>query len=330
MSSEVPVPRESVSLVVPIYNEAEVIPHLIGELETYRASRQDIEQVILVDDGSTDESPGLIRKLTEDLDGYVLLSFSRNFGHQLAITAGLELVTSDAAVIIDADLQDPLHVISEMIDRWHEGYEVVYGLRRKRKGEAAFKRHSATAFYRLFRWMTDVDMPLDTGDFRLVSRPVIDAYAEIGEQKPFVRGLVSWLGFKQIGVSYDRVERVAGTTKYTLRKMVGLAVDSITSFSQKPLQIAVRLGLVTAVLSVAGGISWVLLAKYVFETAISGWASLMLVITFFGGLNLFFVGLVGLYLARVFDEVRGRPRFIVRGTWRSRGSKFEETEKEVS
>jgi dolichol-phosphate mannosyltransferase len=309
--------RETVSLVIPLFNEVEAVSYLIREIELFRAERPDIVEIILVDDGSSDGTSSKIRDLTQQLPGYKLISFSRNFGHQLAITAGLEVVESDAAVILDADLQDPLSTVSTMVEKWKEGFDVVYGVRIARKGESAFKRATASLFYRFFRIMTDVSMPVDAGDFRLISREVIDVYREMGEQKPFVRGMISWLGFNQVGVSYTRAERIAGTTKYTLRKMLRLATDSLTSFSEKPLQLAVRLGLFVSVASVLFAGVWVILAKYVFETAITGWASMMLVVAFFGGLNLFFIGLIGLYLSRVFDETKGRPRWVVKSSWSS-------------
>jgi dolichol-phosphate mannosyltransferase len=311
--------RQTVSLVIPLYNEAEVIPRLIREIEQFRADHPEVVQIVLVDDGSIDGSAELARRHADDKRGYELLSFSRNFGHQVAITAGLERVDTDAGVILDADLQDPLTAVGRMIEKWKEGHDVVYGVRTERKGESGFKRLTAAAFYRVFRWATDVQMPLDTGDFRLISRRVVDAYLEMNEQRPFVRGMISWLGFEQVGIEYTRERRAAGETKYTLGRMIGLAVDSMTSFSEKPLQIAVRLGLATSVLSVMGAFVWVVLAKYVLETAITGWASLLLVVTFFGGLNLFFIGLLGLYLSRVFDEVKRRPRFVVKEVWKSGG-----------
>ncbi len=309
--------RETVALVIPLYNEAEVVPHLIREIEGFRMERHEVDQIVLVDDGSVDETAALIREHTAKLRGYQLLCFSRNFGHQIAITAGLELVESDAAVILDADLQDPLSAIHTMIERWKEGFDVVYGVRSERKGDSGLKRLTAAMYYRFFRWMTDVQMPVDAGDFRLISRQVINAYSRVSEQKPFVRGMISWLGFNQVGIEYSREERVAGHTKYTFGRMFRLAVDSLTSFSEKPLRIAVRLGLATSIFSVLFAVGWVILAKYVLETAITGWASLVLVITFFGGLNLFFIGLVGLYLSRVFDEVKARPRYIIKSTWTS-------------
>lgn len=311
--------RTTVAFVIPVYNEEEVVPHLVREVERYRQDHPFVTQVIVVDDGSTDGTVSELKRLTKEIPGYTVVSFSRNFGHQLAITAGLDHVDADAAVILDADLQDPLAVVTEMVSYWRAGYDVAYGMRRQRKGESVLKRLTAAAFYRFFRLMTDVEMPLDTGDFRLVSRRVIEEYRRLDEQRPFVRALVSWLGFSQIAVPYDREERVAGRPKYTYRRLMQMAVDGLASFSDKPLRIAVRAGLVVSVLAALGGTVWAVTAKYVFGTPVTGWASLMIVIVFFGGLNLFFLGLVGSYLARVFEQTKGRPRYIVRGQWDSAG-----------
>ena len=302
--------------MIPLFNEEAVFPLLFEALEAYRAEHPEVVQVVFVDDGSRDRTSRLVRAATEDRPGYVLVSFSRNFGHQLAVTAGLHFVEADAAVIMDADLQDPLHVVTEMVDKWREGYDVVYGVRRRRAGESSFKRSTAALFYRVFRRMTDLDIPLDTGDFRLVGRPVIEAYKRIEEQQPFVRGLIAWLGFNQVGIPYDRAPRAAGKTKYPLRKMLRLASGSLVSFSDKPLRLAVQLGLGVAFLSFLGLI-WVLLAKYVFGAAIVGWSSLIFAAFFFGGVQLFFLGILGVYLARVSDEVRRRPRYVVQALWTS-------------
>lgn len=310
------VSRETLALVIPVYNEEQVLPVLIDEVEAFRKEREYIEQVILVDDGSSDRTAALIRELTADRPGYYMVSFSRNFGHQLAVTAGLQMVETDAAVILDADLQDPLPVVDEMVDRWRDGYEVVYGVRRERRGETWFKRMTAGLFYRIFQWAVDVEMPLDAGDFRLVSRRVIDTYGQFQEQQPFVRGLISWIGFDQTGVMYDREPRAAGSSKYSIGKMARLAWTSLTAFSTKLLRVAVRIGFATTVLSLLG-LVWVLLVKYVWGSAITGWASLIFVGFFFGGIQLFFLGIVGEYLARVYDEVKARPRYIVESTWRS-------------
>ncbi len=311
-----PVRRETVALVIPLYNEEAVLPLLVEAVEAFRADHPEVVEVVMVDDGSRDGTVALATRLVQHRPGYVLVRFARNFGHQLAVTAGLATATADAAVLLDADLQDPLPVVGQMIEKWREGYDVVYGVRQRREGETAFKRATAALFYRLFRWMTDLDIPLDTGDFRLVSRPVMDAYARLEEQQPFVRGLVAWLGFRQTGVPYTRAPRAAGETKYPLRKMLRLASVSLTSFSDKPLKLAAYLGLSVAALSLVG-LAWVLVVKYVLQSVISGWSSLIFVGFFFGGLQLFFLGVLGLYVARIHDEVRRRPRYVVQSVWRS-------------
>lgn len=305
-----------VALIIPLYNEEEVVPALIREVERFRAGRPEVTHVILVDDGSIDRTFPMLRDLIGDAAGYTIVRFSRNFGHQLAVTAGLEMCSSDAAVILDADLQDPLDVAGQFIDKWREGYDVVYGIRRTRGGMTTMEKWTARAYYRFFRRFTDVDAPVDAGDFRLVSRRVMDAYRQLGEQQPYVRGLVAWLGFNQTGVEYDRPERAAGASKYPWRRRIQLAVDGIASFSARPLRYAVRVGLLLSLGSMLG-LVWVLLTKYVFHTAITGWASLIFVGFFFGGLQLFFLGIVGSYLARVYDEVKARPRYVIQDRWTS-------------
>ncbi|HYE59265.1 MAG TPA: glycosyltransferase family 2 protein [Rhodothermales bacterium] len=314
--------RETVALVIPLFNEEAVLPLLIEEVERFRVARPEVTQVVLVDDGSRDATLALARRLTDGRPGYVLVAFARNFGHQLAVTAGLHVADADAAIILDADLQDPLDVAGQMIDRWREGYDVVYGVRETRDGESAFKKLTAAAFYRFFRWATDLEMPLDTGDFRLMSRRMIEAYRQLHEQQPFVRGLISWLGFNQVGLPYRRAARAAGETKYPLKKMLRFAMTGLTAFSDKPLRMAVWLGFGSAALA-AGGIVWVLVVRLFLERAVPGWASTVLPAFFFGGVQLFFLGILGLYLGRVFDEVRGRPRYVVRETWESEARRAE-------
>ena len=300
--SREPVSRETVALVIPLYHEEAMLPILIAEVERFRAAHPYVTEVVLVDDGSRDGTRALARHLTAGLTGYTLVGFSRNFGHQLAVTAGLAASTADAAVILDADLQDPLDVIPRMVAAWRDGADVAYGVRAAREGETAFKKATASAFYRVFRWMTDTEMPLDAGDFRLVSRRVADAYLRLGEQQPFVRGLVSWLGFRQVAIPYERAARAAGETKYPLRKMLRFALSGLTAFSDKPLRIASWLGFATAALSLVG-LFWVLLVKLVWHDAIPGWSSLVFAAFFFGGVQLFVLGVLGLYVGRVFDEV---------------------------
>ncbi len=308
--------RDTVALVIPLYNEEAVLPILLDHLYAFRRSHPEVVKVIFIDDGSTDATSQIVRSMTSGRSGYVILRFSRNFGHQIAVTAGMHFVEEDAAIILDADLQDPLPVAARMIEKWREGFDVVYGVRKHREGESWFKLATARMFYRVFRWMTDLDIPLDTGDFRLVSRRVLDAYRQIGEQQPFIRGLISWLGFNQIGIEYERGPRAAGRTKYSLRKMLRLAFDSFTSFSDKPLRLAIALGLFSTLVSVAG-LFWVLAVKYVFHTAVTGWASMAVILFFFGGVQVLFLGVVGLYLDRVYEEVKGRPRYLVQDVWQS-------------
>ncbi|MEZ4700401.1 MAG: glycosyltransferase family 2 protein [Rhodothermales bacterium] len=318
-ASSDPSARQSLALVIPVYNEEAVVPMLLSEIAAFRTAHPDVTQVVFVDDGSEDRTVELLQQGTAGRDGYWIVGFSRNFGHQLAITAGLGVVQTDAAVILDADLQDPLPVVAEMMDRWREGYDVVFAVRERREGEPGLKRLAAAAFYRFFRWMADLDMPLDTGDFRLVSRKVIDVYNRIGEQQPFVRGIVSWIGFNQIGIPYVRAPRAAGQSKYTLRKLIKLAMSGLTSFSDKPLRISIRLGIGVALLAVAGLL--VALGAALFGgKGVTLSAVLIFVGFFFGGVQLLFLGVVGMYLLRVYEAVKGRPRYIVSSEWRSEGA----------
>lgn len=289
---------------------------LFDALRQFQASRSERISILFVDDGSTDATTQLIRADAHGVSDVKLVSFSRNFGHQIAVTAGLNLCDADAAVVMDADLQDPPDVAGTMIDTWKKGFDVVYGQRLDREQVGWLERVTAGWFYRFFRSFTGVDAPLDTGDFRLISRPVLDAYKELGEQQPYVRGLISWLGFRQTAVEYVRPGRAAGTTKYPWRRRFDLALDGLASFSGKPLRFAMRLGLLISAGSMMG-LVWVLFTKYVFETAITGWASLIFAAFFFGGVQLFFLGVIGSYLARVYDEVKGRPRYVIQSSWRS-------------
>jgi dolichol-phosphate mannosyltransferase len=314
--------RDTVALVVPLYNEEDVLPALVREVEAFRAGHPEIDQVVLVDDGSTDRTAKLAKTLTEGRSGYVLLRFSRNFGHQLAVTAGLHFVRSDAAVVLDGDLQHPLATVGRMIERWRDGYDVVYGIRRTHRADSWPERLAARVYYRLFRKMTGVDAPVDAADFRLMSRAVLDAYRKFEEQQPYVRGLVAWLGFNQVGVEYEAPARAAGRSKYAWRDRFRLGIDGLASFSARPLRYAVRLGLAVSGLAFLG-LVWVLISKLVLGNTVPGWASVTFVGFFFGGAQLFFLGVLGSYVARVYDEVKGRPRYVVREHWTSPGPRGE-------
>lgn len=318
----------SIALVIPVFNEEDVLPLLIDEIERFRTSRNERISVLFIDDGSTDGTNSLIRTLATGLVGYRLIGFSRNFGHQLAVTAGLhalaldlpavgdESVMVDAAIVMDSDLQDPLEIAGRMIDTWKEGHDVVYGVRVHRDGVTAGNKFLYRLYYRIFAKFSDLDAPLDAGDFRLLSRRVILAYRQFGEQQPYVRGLIAWLGYSQVGIEYDRPARAAGKSKYSWKKLFQLAFDGLTSFSGKPLRYAVRMGLIVSALS-SLGLVWALVERLVLDTNLPGWASLVFIGFFFGGLQLFFLGVVGSYLARVYDEVKSRPRYILKDAWSS-------------
>ncbi|MCS7243034.1 MAG: glycosyltransferase family 2 protein [Candidatus Caldatribacterium sp.] len=298
------------SVVVPVFNEEEVLP------ETYRRLTEVMEglalpyEIVFVDDGSKDQSPRLLDELARRDPRVRVIHFSRNFGHQAAITAGLDYARGEAVVVIDADLQDPPEVIPEMVAKWQEGYEVVYGQRVRREGETLFKRLTASFFYRLLRFMTDIDIPLDTGDFRLMDRKVVEVMKLLREKNRFIRGLVAWVGFRQIALPYVRHRRLAGTTKYPLRKMLRLAWDGITAFSNKPLKVAAYLGLALSLFSFLYLVA-IVVAKLLGKSTVPGWASLAVMNLFFSGIILIILGIMGEYLGRMYEEAKNRPLYIV-------------------
>lgn len=297
------------SVVVPVFNEEESLAELRTRLEAALAGKVASYEIVFVDDGSRDGSWAQICALAERDTRVRGVRFSRNFGHQMAFTAGLDHAHGRAIVIMDADLQDPPEVIPLLVARWREGYEVVYAQRAKREGETVFKLITAAGFYRVLRTLTNVNIPIDTGDFRLMDRKAVDAYRRIREHHRLTRGLVSWLGFRQVGVSYLRAPRFAGETKYPLKKMLRLASDGITSFSYLPLQLATWVGVLTvlvALASIAVSVGSRLLGYYWTPEAI--WVSLLAGL---GGIQLLGLGLIGEYLGRVYDEVRGRPLYLV-------------------
>ncbi len=298
------------SIVVPLYNEEQVIHETYKRLKKVMDSTKEPYEIIFVNDGSRDKTLEMAKKICSRDNSIKLLSFSRNFGHQLAITAGMDHSTGKAVIVIDADLQDPPEVMLDMIAKWKEGYEVVYGKRTKRKGESLFKKVTAKVFYRTLKKMTDVNIPVDAGDFRLIDRKVCDALKSIPEHNRYVRGLVSWLGFRQIGVEFVREERFAGETKYPLKKMIKFASDGITSFSHKPLKAATYIGSTVSGLSLLCLL--VALCEILFtDIHISGWIIAVSLGLFFNGLVLIALGIIGGYIARIYDEVKGRPLYII-------------------
>ncbi|MGH7539520.1 MAG: glycosyltransferase family 2 protein [Gemmatimonadota bacterium] len=302
--------RDTLSVVVPVFNEVAVVDAFYERTKRVLEDLPGLDhEIVFVDDGSSD---GTFERLTELADrdpALRVVKFSRNFGHQIAITAGLDHALGDAVVVIDADLQDPPEVIADFVAKWREGYDVVYGVRADRDGETRAKLWTASLFYRLLRRFTNVEIPVDVGDFRLVSRRAADVLRGMREKDRFVRGLVSWVGFRQVGVPYARRARLAGKTKYPYRKMVKFAVDGITSFSSAPLKLASWLGYLSSLLA------FLYLASVFVQKAmggtIQGWATIMVALLFLGGVQLISLGIIGEYIGRIFNEIKPRPMYIV-------------------
>ncbi len=305
-----PLEQPVISLVIPIWNEEPVIPELYRRVLDVMAQVGESWELICVNDGSHDRSLELLVALSEQDPHVKVIDFSRNFGHQVAITAGADFAEGQAVIVMDADLQDPPEVVLRMIEQWRAGYEVVYAQRVKREGETWFKLFSAKIFYRLLRNITDVEIPLDTGDFRLMDRRVVLAMRGLREKHRFMRGLSSWVGFKQIGVEYERAERYAGETHYPLQKMVRLALTAITGFSYLPLQLATYLGFGLAGISLLGILITIVLRLSGSEFFL-GQATTLVSVLFLGGIQLIVLGIIGEYLGRIYDEVKGRPLYIV-------------------
>jgi polyisoprenyl-phosphate glycosyltransferase len=299
------------SIVVPVYNEEETFPDLINRLREVMGLLDGPVEVVLVDDGSRDSSYQLMVEANRDDPRFKVLQLSRNFGHQVAITAGMDAASGQAVIIMDADLQDPPHVILEMAARWQEGYEVVYAVRERREGEKLFKKASATMFYNLLRRMAEIEQPVNVGDFRLVDRKALDAFLQMRESNRYVRGMFSWIGFRQVAVPYTRTSRRAGRSKYPLRKMLRFASDAIIGFSSTPLRLALGAGLILAIAAVGYGLAAIGL-KLANVPIVPGYASLLVTITFLSGVQLIVIGMVGQYVARIYDEARGRPLYLVR------------------
>jgi dolichol-phosphate mannosyltransferase len=302
--------RPTLSVVIPVFNEEETIPELDRRLRAFLADLGETWEVVFVDDGSRDRSAQLLQALAEAEPRYKLISFGRNFGHQIAITAGMDRAEGEAVVVMDADLQDPPEVVREMLARWRQGFDVVYAVRQRRLGETWFKRISAMLFYRLFRAMLGFDVALDAGDFRLMSRPVILTLRSLRERHRFIRGLVGWIGFRQASVSYTRHERFAGVTKYPLRKMLSFAFDGITSFSTLPLRAATWLGALAG-LSAMGLGAWAFYVKVVGGSVVPGWTTIMILVALGSSAQLLVIGILGAYVGRIYEEVQHRPLYTV-------------------
>ncbi len=298
------------SIIAPVFNEEESLPVLFQRVKEVMDSTGEAWELVLIDDGSKDRSAELMRQMATEDERVRPIIFARNFGHQIAVTAGLDFCRGDAAVIIDADLQDPPEVILEMINKWKEGNQVVYAVRVDREGESWFKKMTASLFYRIIFRITDIKIPLDTGDFRLLDRKVIDVMGKMRERHRFLRGMSSWVGFKQTGVHYKRAARFAGVTKYPFKKMLKLALTAITSFSYFPLQLATYIGFIAAGLAVIT-IPVVIIMRIVGNDAFTGQASTLLAVLFLGGVQLLSLGILGEYVGRIYDEVKGRPLYIV-------------------
>jgi glycosyltransferase involved in cell wall biosynthesis len=299
------------SIAVPVYNEIESLPELHRRVTTVMEKLGEPWELVLIDDGSTDGSADWIESKAREDDHLCPVIFARNFGHQIAVTAGLDYSQGQVVVIMDADLQDPPEVIVDLIEKWREGFEVVYAVRAEREGETFFKRITASLFYRLINRITDVDIPVDTGDFRLMDRKVVEVLSSMRERHRFPRAMVAWVGFRQVGVPYKRAARFAGETKYPFRKMLRLALNAITGFSYFPLQIATYLGFFSAGVSILA-IPVVIALRLMGNQAFFGQATTLIAVLFLGGVQLISLGILGEYTGRLYDEAKGRPLYIVR------------------
>ena len=310
--------QNRISVVVPIFNEEKILPELTLRISNVIALLPQYRwEVIYVNDGSSDHSAAIMEQLTRHYTFLKIIHLSRNFGHQTAITAGTDYASGDAVILMDGDLQDPPDLIPEMIDKWLDGFDVVTAKRKHRNGESRFKLATAFLFYRTLRLLADTSIPVDTGDFRLMSRAVVDAVKSMPERSRFLRGMVSWVGFRHTEIEYERSERFEGQTKYTLLKMLRLASNGLLSFSRVPLQAIMALGVFFSGISFIG-ILIVLYQTLILKSTVRGWSSLMISFLFMGGIQLVCLGMIGSYVGRIFDEVRARPLyFIQRITGRS-------------
>lgn len=308
--------KPTISVVAPVLNEQEVLPELYRRVREVMDSTSETWELVLVNDGSRDSSAEIIAQLHEKDSRVTGVSFSRNFGFQVAVTAGLDHARGDAVILTDADLQDPPEVYPAMIAKWREGYDVVYGIRTSREGETWFKLFTAKLFYRLIYRITSVDIPLDTGDFRLIDRRVADAVRRMPERNRFLRGMIPWVGYRQTGIEYRREPRFAGESKFSsVSQMLPFAVDAVTSFSYFPLRIATYLGFIIAIISGLAILTVILLRLFGPSNPLLGQATTLVAVLFLGGVQLISLGIIGEYLGRIYDEVKGRPLYLIDKKW---------------
>ncbi len=298
------------SVIIPSYNEEKNVGIMHERLTKTLSEITDSYEMIFVNDCSKDQTLLRIKELAERDSHVKYLSFSRNFGHQIAVSAGLDFCTGEAVVIIDGDLQDPPELITQMYERYKEGYKVVYAKRKTREGETWFKKATAKIFYRLLASMTSIDIPVDVGDFRLIDRVIVEHLRNMPEKSKYIRGQIAWIGYKQTFVEYHRDARLYGTTNYPLKKMLRFALDGITAFSDKPLKIASGLGIFSAIVSLLA-LVYALVSHFCFHATITGWTSLILSVLFIGGVQLITIGIIGEYIARINNDVRNRPLYIL-------------------
>jgi predicted glycosyltransferase len=317
---------KKISVVIPMYCEEEVADicykRVVNNLK--KLSDKYSYEIIFINDGSKDSTLEILKKIASNDDNVKIISFSRNFGHQAAVTAGIRNVTGDVVIIMDADLQDPPELFNGMIEKWEEGYEVVYGKRRTREGESIFKLLTAKMFYNTLNKLSEIEIPKDTGDFRLVDRKVIDVIATLPEHNKFLRGLFSWVGFNQYPYEYNRVNRVAGKTKYPFKKMFKLATDGILSFSVKPLKIVGAIGIFSVIVSIIILIYSIVSYMFKLNSLTPGWTSIMCTMTFIGGIILISLWMIGEYIARIYEESLGRPEYIIDELINFKGEEYEE------
>lgn len=300
---------ELISVVAPVYNEVDTVPEL------HRRLREAVgplgpHELVFVDDGSSDGSWEALRAVAASDRHVRLIRLSRNFGHQIALSAGLEAARGDAVVSIDGDLQDPPELIPALVEQWRSGFDVVYAVRSHRAGETRFKLATASLFYKFINRMSSIEIPEQAGDFRLLSRRALDALLAMPERARFLRGMTSWVGFRQVGVEYDREARHAGKTKYPLRRMLHFASDAVTSFSTTPIRLVVGLGFVAVVLCLLA-LVWTLYLRFFTDETVQGWTSVIVVVLFLGGIQLISLGIIGQYVGRIFEEVKERPLYVV-------------------